>query len=258
MLNKLGNDQIEIVNTKKCAFFYTTKVDYITEIAEYLRERNIITFNIEENDELSNSLSNYLIKKELNDQLLITDMSLPKGYLYPKNLSESNADQIKKFISVITENQDELKKIDQLSTSINNLKPLFSEKSEEDKQMMDTLSNKLEKLNSEVNLGELEGLNDKLAELTIDYEALNQKLETCDKMFGSSKNFEVVNKSGERKLINDVIKDKTHILIYFSAHWCPPCRGFTPQLATAYNDATNKDFEIIFMSSDKDQESFNN
>jgi nucleoredoxin len=25
------------------------------------------------------------------------------------------------------------------------------------------------------------------------------------------------------------------IRLYFSAHWCPPCRKFTPVLATAYN-----------------------
>jgi len=27
---------------------------------------------------------------------------------------------------------------------------------------------------------------------------------------------------------------KDVILIYFSAHWCPPCRGFTPVLKDFY------------------------
>lgn len=47
--------------------------------------------------------------------------------------------------------------------------------------------------------------------------------------------------------------------LYFSAHWCPPCRGFTPKLVEFYNRriASGKnDFEIIFCSSDKDQKSF--
>jgi len=48
------------------------------------------------------------------------------------------------------------------------------------------------------------------------------------------------------------------IAIYFSAHWCPPCRGFTPELAKTYNklQAAGKPFEIIFASSDRDEASF--
>lgn len=38
---------------------------------------------------------------------------------------------------------------------------------------------------------------------------------------------------------------------------CPPCRGFTPILAEFYNTHhENKNFEIIFISSDRDEESF--
>ena len=42
--------------------------------------------------------------------------------------------------------------------------------------------------------------------------------------------------------------------LYFSAHWCPPCRAFTPQLVKAYNQmkADGKSFEIIFVSRDRD------
>jgi len=47
--------------------------------------------------------------------------------------------------------------------------------------------------------------------------------------------------------------------LYFSAHWCPPCRGFTPKLAETYKAvlAAGKSFEIVFVSSDKDDASFN-
>ena len=38
--------------------------------------------------------------------------------------------------------------------------------------------------------------------------------------------------------------------IYFSAHWCPPCRSFTPKLVK-FRDANKKDFEVVFVSSDK-------
>jgi len=45
--------------------------------------------------------------------------------------------------------------------------------------------------------------------------------------------------------------------LYFSAHWCPPCRGFTPKLAEMYNDGLKDKMEIIFISSDRDESAFN-
>merc|ERR1712139_535927 len=44
--------------------------------------------------------------------------------------------------------------------------------------------------------------------------------------------------------------------IYFSAHWCPPCRGFTPKLTEFYNDGLKDKMQIFFVSSDRDQASF--
>jgi len=44
--------------------------------------------------------------------------------------------------------------------------------------------------------------------------------------------------------------------LYFSAHWCPPCRGFTPKLAGFYKDGLKETMEIIFVSSDKDEAAF--
>jgi len=43
--------------------------------------------------------------------------------------------------------------------------------------------------------------------------------------------------------------------IYYSAHWCPPCRAFTPRLVEWYNEfkPKHKDFELVFASSDKDE-----
>ena len=48
--------------------------------------------------------------------------------------------------------------------------------------------------------------------------------------------------------------------LYFSAHWCPPCRGFTPKLAAFYEKFKASDksdlLEIVFISSDRDEKSF--
>lgn len=46
--------------------------------------------------------------------------------------------------------------------------------------------------------------------------------------------------------------------LYFSAHWCPPCRTFTPQLKTKYEELreAGKPLEIIFVSSDKTEEQY--
>ncbi|KAK6165994.1 hypothetical protein SNE40_022791 [Patella caerulea] len=46
--------------------------------------------------------------------------------------------------------------------------------------------------------------------------------------------------------------------LYFSAHWCPPCRAFTPELCKFYNKMKDagKEFEIVFISSDRDEPGF--
>ena len=50
--------------------------------------------------------------------------------------------------------------------------------------------------------------------------------------------------------------DSTHVLLYFSAHWCPPCRRFTPALKEFYEVAnrSGKKVEIVFVSSDETEE----
>merc|ERR1712099_27863 len=53
------------------------------------------------------------------------------------------------------------------------------------------------------------------------------------------------------------LENKKYIMLYFSAHWCPPCKGFTPQLAEAYSEHKDRgSFEIIFISSDRDESSW--
>ena len=42
------------------------------------------------------------------------------------------------------------------------------------------------------------------------------------------------------------------VALYFSAHWCPPCRNFTPILRDFYDEVIEDgDFEIVFVSFDR-------
>merc|ERR1712057_115012 len=62
---------------------------------------------------------------------------------------------------------------------------------------------------------------------------------------------------GDAVLGKDAIAGKT-LGIYFSAHWCPPCRGFTPTLAKHYKAYKERGlpFEIVFSTADSDEASF--
>ncbi|GAX29317.1 hypothetical protein FisN_16Hh249 [Fistulifera solaris] len=52
--------------------------------------------------------------------------------------------------------------------------------------------------------------------------------------------------------------DGKYLMLYFSAHWCPPCQRFTPVLSKAYTalKQQRQDFELLFVSSDRDQAGF--
>ena len=55
-----------------------------------------------------------------------------------------------------------------------------------------------------------------------------------------------------------VLANKKLIAFYFSAHWCGPCRKFTPQLVEYYNRvvAEHPEFEIVFYSHDRSPADF--
>jgi nucleoredoxin len=65
------------------------------------------------------------------------------------------------------------------------------------------------------------------------------------------------NKKGEIALSQ--VKDESPLIaLYFSAHWCPPCRMFTPKLAEFYKtvNKNKKEIEIIFVSLDQNEDQF--
>ncbi|EER11108.1 thioredoxin, putative [Perkinsus marinus ATCC 50983] len=67
----------------------------------------------------------------------------------------------------------------------------------------------------------------------------------------------LLTQDGTEVKADDVLSQKDKIALYFSAHWCPPCRKFTPILKEFYEDVKEEDedkLEIIFVSSDKSEE----
>ena len=56
---------------------------------------------------------------------------------------------------------------------------------------------------------------------------------------------------------SEALAGKAAVALYFSAHWCPHCRGYTRKLAQLYNDVYKaKGMEVIFVSSDRDEGAF--
>jgi thiol-disulfide isomerase/thioredoxin len=64
-----------------------------------------------------------------------------------------------------------------------------------------------------------------------------------------------VKSNGDKVSVAELAK-KSKIALYFSAHWCPPCRRFTPKLAAHYLEKKYKNVDVIFISSDKSESEF--
>ncbi|XVE75037.1 hypothetical protein DITRI_Ditri12bG0065200 [Diplodiscus trichospermus] len=98
--------------------------------------------------------------------------------------------------------------------------------------------------------------HEKIRELT-DLEEKARTEESIKPIFirRSRRDFRVIS-DGDKVLVTSLV-GKT-FLLYFSAHWCPPCRAFTPKLIEVYEKikSKNESFEVVFISSDRDQVSF--
>ena len=96
---------------------------------------------------------------------------------------------------------------------------------------------------------------EKFTELA-EIERAREEAQTLESVLVSGDLDFVIGKGGNKIPVADLVGK--NILLYFSAHWCPPCRGFLPKLIEAYHAIKAKDdaFEVIFISSDRDQASF--
>jgi thiol-disulfide isomerase/thioredoxin len=67
----------------------------------------------------------------------------------------------------------------------------------------------------------------------------------------------LIDPSGKSVDTKTALSNKSVVGLYFSAHWCPPCRQFTPMLSEKYRTSyRGKGMEVVFVSSDRDEKSF--
>mmetsp|Transcript_36672 Transcript_36672/g.76969 ORF Transcript_36672/g.76969 Transcript_36672/m.76969 type:complete len:414 (+) Transcript_36672:125-1366(+) len=87
------------------------------------------------------------------------------------------------------------------------------------------------------------------------------------KLFKNLPKNALFSKGGISKVsLSDAFANIDLVFFYASAHWCPPCRKYTPQLVKFYNDAKRfhasnpraKSVEIVFISADHDLNGFKN
>uniref|UniRef100_A0A0R3RN59 Thioredoxin domain-containing protein n=1 Tax=Elaeophora elaphi TaxID=1147741 RepID=A0A0R3RN59_9BILA len=70
-------------------------------------------------------------------------------------------------------------------------------------------------------------------------------------------NIELKKADGTVKKGSEALANKKVVALYFSAHWCPQCRQFTPILKEFYEELDNDQFEIVFVSLDRSEEDLN-
>mmetsp|Transcript_47131 Transcript_47131/g.78227 ORF Transcript_47131/g.78227 Transcript_47131/m.78227 type:complete len:204 (-) Transcript_47131:66-677(-) len=68
----------------------------------------------------------------------------------------------------------------------------------------------------------------------------------------------VMNQNGTNIALADIEAKNEVIGIYFSAHWCGPCRSFTPQFKERFEvwKSKGKKVSVVFVSLDKEKEAF--
>jgi thiol-disulfide isomerase/thioredoxin len=57
------------------------------------------------------------------------------------------------------------------------------------------------------------------------------------------------------KSCKDFTKPSKYYLFYYTASWCGPCQRFTPSLVDFYKSKKDESFEVVLVTSDRDEDS---
>lgn len=63
-------------------------------------------------------------------------------------------------------------------------------------------------------------------------------------------------KGEETVSTQDALTGMKYVAFYFSAHYCGPCRRFTPLFSVLYEDQPEKQMEVVFVSQDSTNKEF--
>jgi nucleoredoxin len=67
----------------------------------------------------------------------------------------------------------------------------------------------------------------------------------------------LVTRTGSKVLTSTALAGFKYVAVYCSAHWCPPCRKFTPLLGEFFTaQAAALKIAVVFASGDRDEKSF--
>merc|ERR1711902_360655 len=75
----------------------------------------------------------------------------------------------------------------------------------------------------------------------------NVKADRIKTMESIIKQKTLIKVDGSKIQASQALSEKDIVCLYFSAHWCPPCRGFTPVLKEFYEKVKTHDDMISYM-----------
>lgn len=87
-----------------------------------------MTFRVNGTDVWPGRLTDYLFQTECDDQIVLTDMTIPKGYMYSKKLSEATEADILKWIDFTVNNAALMKEVDGFGLDLDKLNKMFAVK----------------------------------------------------------------------------------------------------------------------------------
>ena len=77
------------------------------------------------------------------------------------------------------------------------------------------------------------------------------------RLFAALPDGTLIRSNGTVVSLGDALGGKEFVLLYASAHWCGPCRQFTPMLTKWYQQlGPNSTVEVVFLSADHDNKGF--